>query len=85
MTFFDDTADRIDGASSCHGKVKYREASAHNAAVKMASKKGESFEAYKCRHCDGWHIGHPRFSQWTEEQKNEVLTVVIVVEAPTDG
>lgn len=67
--FFEDIAEKIDGASSCHGKVKYSESSAARAASKMLAKKQEPFEAYKCRHCDGWHIGHPRFWNWPKEEK----------------
>jgi len=66
--FFEDLADKIDGQSSCIGKIKYSEKSANEAAVKMQQKKQEPFEAYKCRHCDGWHIGHPRFWGWTEKE-----------------
>lgn len=68
MTHFADLADKIDGASSCHGKVKYSEASAPGVALQMQKKKREPFEAYKCRHCEGWHIGHPRFWGWKEEE-----------------
>lgn len=61
----------IDGASSCKGKQRYSELSAMRAATKMAQKKREPFEHYKCRHCEFWHIGHPRFWNWTAEQKKQ--------------
>lgn len=52
---------RQPGHSSCTHKIKYgHEITAQSAASVMANKKKETFEAYKCRHCDGWHIGHPR-------------------------
>lgn len=70
MSFIEDFTKHIDGVSSCHGKVKYgHEASAKTAANKMTLKKMETLESYKCRHCPAWHVGHPRFSRWTEEQK----------------
>ena len=66
-------ADRINGQSSCRRKVKYGHlATAQKAAVKMQAQKSEPFEAYPCRHCDGYHIGHPRFWGWTKEQLNAV-------------
>lgn len=59
--FFKNLMNKIDGASSCHGKVKYGHYdTAVTAANKMEQKKQEKFEAYKCRHCEGYHIGHPR-------------------------
>jgi hypothetical protein len=64
--------ERIDGDSSCHGKIRYRETSARKAAREMTAKKREPFEAYPCRYCIGWHVGHPRFWKWTEEQKKTI-------------
>lgn len=43
---------------SCAGKVKYREESAKTAVVEIGDKYGDLLEAYDCRHCDGWHVGH---------------------------
>lgn len=60
--------DKIDGESSCKGKVKYgHEETAKTAALKMAKKKREPFEAYKCRHCEAWHVGHPKFFGWLKD------------------
>lgn len=70
MSFFASIINRLDGASSCTKKVKYREESARQAAVDMAAKKREPFEAYKCRHCEGWHIGHPVFWSWSADQRS---------------
>lgn len=43
--------------AGCQRKVRYREASAQKAAVRMEQKTGWKFDAYPCPHCDGWHIG----------------------------
>lgn len=43
---------------SCRGKVKYSERSVEQAAIEMTAKIGDQMESYKCRHCDGWHVGH---------------------------
>lgn len=49
------------GFFSCIGKIKYnRESTAITAKIKMEKKLGQKMEAYKCRHCPAWHIGHPR-------------------------
>jgi len=45
-------------ASSCNGKHPHTRASADKAALSMAQKHHEPFQAYKCQHCDFWHIGH---------------------------
>lgn len=71
VSFLDDILNKIDGASSCRSKVKYSEASAIRAKSRMQQRKKEPFEHYKCRHCDHWHIGHPRFWRWTKEQKQQ--------------
>lgn len=67
--WFANIMDRIDGQSSCHGKQRYSEDSARVAALAMRIKTHEPFEPYKCRHCEFWHIGHPKFWGWTDEQK----------------
>lgn len=43
---------------SCEGKVRYGPDSAEAAAKRMTAKTGDEFEAYKCRYCDRWHVGH---------------------------
>lgn len=70
--FFDKLINAIDGASSCHGKQPYSQQSAEKAAIQMAIKKKEPFEAYKCRHCENWHVGHPRFWKWSADQKKQI-------------
>lgn len=40
--------------AGCKRKVRYREASARKAAVRMEQKTGWKFDAYQCPHCDGW-------------------------------
>jgi hypothetical protein len=46
---------------SCKGKVAYSERSVEQAALEMAEKVGDSMEAYKCRHCQHYHVGHSVF------------------------
>src|SRR5687768_16635616 len=42
-------------------KVKYgHKATAERAAVVMHNKTGDDFDAYYCRRCKAWHIGHSR-------------------------
>lgn len=47
-------------AVQCHGKVKYRtKAWAKQAAKRVPTKSGCGFlQAYRCPHCDFFHIGH---------------------------
>lgn len=52
-----DTADR---QSSCTGKMGWDRMGAEAAAVRMRDKTGQLFDAYPCRHCEHWHIGHAR-------------------------
>ncbi len=40
---------------SCVNKVKYGHK--ETAAKRMMEKGSKDLEAYKCRYCDGWHIG----------------------------
>lgn len=47
----------IDEFVSCGRKIRYSEVSAARAAEAMAKKTRREFDAYKCRHCDAWHIG----------------------------
>lgn len=49
---------KSDCERSCKGKIKYREESAEKAKVEMEKKLNEAMDAYKCRHCDGYHVGH---------------------------
>lgn len=42
-------------------KISYRtRVSAVKAAEKMKEKTGNKFAAYKCLHCDGYHVGKTR-------------------------
>lgn len=54
--------DRHGGASyerSCARKVKYgRQATALRACADMATKNVSGLEAYECKFCKKWHIGH---------------------------
>lgn len=62
----------VDGQSSCKGKLKHKtQEGAMKAASRMAQKTHEPFETYRCRHCEFWHIGHPRFWKWTDAQKRK--------------
>lgn len=46
---------------SCQRKVRYgHHETAERVAVIMGGKTGDKLEAYQCRYCDGWHIGHAR-------------------------
>ena len=56
-------------AASCSGKRRYSRASAQHAVLAMAQKRHEPFEAYRCRHCDFWHVGHPLFWRWSDVKK----------------
>lgn len=48
-----------DYLASCYRKVRYGHAqTAENACRSMAARGIEGLEKYKCRFCDGWHIGH---------------------------
>jgi hypothetical protein len=50
---------RTDQLFSCIGKVTYGHLQTANEAVEaMRQKHGSALESYKCRHCDGYHIGH---------------------------
>jgi hypothetical protein len=51
----------IDHFFSCGDKVKYgHQETADKACESMKAKYGTELESYKCRHCEGWHIGHKR-------------------------
>ena len=54
----------VNKAASCKGKQRYSRTASEMAALRMAQKRREPFEAYKCRHCDFWHVGHPLFWRW---------------------
>lgn len=46
---------------SCKRKIKYgRLATAERAVEQMKRKAVHKLEAYKCRYCDGYHIGRVR-------------------------
>lgn len=48
-----------DRRRSCVKKVQYdSEQSAEIAVIEMEHRLDEDFEAYKCRHCEFWHVGH---------------------------
>lgn len=49
---------RLDCAASCTGKVAYRRESAERAAAAMSDKYAAVYEAYPCRYCSRWHVGH---------------------------
>lgn len=52
---------RQDRDRSCASKLYYgSEATAQKSAQKVGEKNNTKLEAYKCRHCAGWHIGHSR-------------------------
>jgi hypothetical protein len=44
---------------SCHGKRQYSARIAKAIARDIVEERGEAVEAYPCRWCHGWHIGHP--------------------------
>jgi hypothetical protein len=56
-------------ASSCGGKRRHSRLSAEYAVQAMAQKHHEPFEAYRCRYCDFWHVGHPLFWRWSDVKK----------------
>jgi hypothetical protein len=50
---------RLDKERSCGSKVKYGHfESAEKACITLREKKGRDLQSYKCRYCEGWHIGH---------------------------
>lgn len=45
--------------AACSGKLKHDKAGAVREATRLRRKYlGESFDAYLCGHCGGWHVGH---------------------------
>lgn len=45
--------------AACSGKVKHEKAGAVFEATRLRRKHlGESFDAYLCGNCGGWHVGH---------------------------
>jgi hypothetical protein len=48
-------------AAACFGKTRfeaYQHAQALKHARRMSQRCRESLVAYRCAHCDGWHVGH---------------------------
>lgn len=53
-------------------KVKYNtKATALKAAESMSKKKGVHFSAYKCMHCDGYHLGKNRDNKYKPETNEQ--------------
>lgn len=49
-----------DRAHSCTRKQPHKSLeAAEKTCAKILAKKGKVLEAYKCRHCEFWHIGKP--------------------------
>jgi hypothetical protein len=44
----------------CHGKHTYLTKAAAKAAARHAERFYGRMQAYRCPHCDRFHIGHPR-------------------------
>lgn len=45
---------------ACDGKIRYEQReTAEQAAQSLAQYKHQWINAYHCRFCKGWHIGHP--------------------------
>jgi len=54
------TEEETDRKISCTRKVSHStEADAQKAAAAFGKRKRAVFEAYKCRHCEFWHVGSP--------------------------
>jgi DNA-directed RNA polymerase subunit RPC12/RpoP len=76
---------------SCAGKVKFpREDSAQKSAADMMEKpakkaRGEVFEHYKCRYCDGWHIGHRTSFDWIPADHKAYHLLIIQYRCDTCG
>lgn len=70
----DQEMSEIDREASCVGKQGHRDFEGATKAAESASfRKGEPFEAYKCRHCEFFHIGHPRFwSKFWQRKPEEI-------------
>ena len=60
-----------DPQSSCRGKRRYSQKSAERSTLTLAQKYHEPFQAYKCQHCDSWHVGHPVFWRWSGGKKRK--------------
>lgn len=42
---------------SCSRKVKFNHKETADSAISAMKNKRRLLESYKCRYCDGWHIG----------------------------
>lgn len=54
--------------NACTGKVRHRQASHAAYHVKLLRDKGEqSIGYYRCRFCNGWHVGHRPRKQFNQQ------------------
>lgn len=45
--------------SQCHGKRRFAtKADARRSNTMTVAHGGDRLKAYRCVHCDGWHLGH---------------------------
>jgi hypothetical protein len=56
---------------ACNGKRPHSRSFAEHVALSMARKLHEPFQAYRCRHCEFWHVGHPLFWKWSGARKRK--------------
>jgi len=68
--------EKEDRRRSCLGKVQYSEEYARQCAAEMQKKRERPFDAYQCRYCDHWHIGHSIHTRWYngEQDHAEIQT-----------
>lgn len=53
---------------TCKTKYRYSTRKKARASARYCQRiKGEFVEAYKCPHCQGWHIGHPNFLNYAKK------------------
>jgi hypothetical protein len=44
---------------ACGNKVKHSQAGAFSEAIRLRRLyPGEQIDAYRCKHCSAWHVGH---------------------------
>ena len=68
---------RPDPTSGCRGKARYRKfARAETAASRSAKQNGEAMHAYKCVHCNHFHVG----AHMKEPRRPEAAPIIEVDE-----
>lgn len=67
-----------DQKNSCKGKVKHQTLeAAWTCAKRFQKKRGDKMEAYKCRYCDFFHIGHSMFESDNDTKTKETACILL--------